>query len=227
MLRRLLLSLGMLALPVLAHAQALVPIISGPEDIAVGRTIVLEGSLSKATDSTAQYRWYILGKTQPISETVEAVYTPERPGTLIFRLVVTMPQPGGGKMTSEVTHAVNVYVRKITLVADATVPADKLTIHRQVAADAGVFLRVLQPSPSTSPLSDEEALAALLSEQSDALLGANVIVFWTEGIAGLQSLLRSGREETEEREEVCVMVSPSNHAACDTLHRVDPSTSSG
>lgn len=107
MLRKFILALGILTLPILAHAQALVPIISGPEDIAVGRTIVLEGGLSKATDTTVQYRWYILGKTQPISETVEAVYTSERPGTLIFRFVVTMPQPGGGKMTSEVTHAVN------------------------------------------------------------------------------------------------------------------------
>ncbi|HVW66286.1 MAG TPA: 7TM domain-containing protein [Candidatus Peribacteraceae bacterium] len=172
-------------------------VVTGPEDVAVGRTIVLDATVSKSSGSTIQYRWYVEGKLQPISETVEAVYTPEQPGILNFRLIVASTSATGATVTTQITHTVNVYSRKIVLIADSSVPQDKLQLHKQVAADAGVFLRVLQPSPTGSPLNDEEALSTLISEQVDSLAGANAIVLWTSGISGLQSLMRAVSNDQE------------------------------
>src|SRR3989344_2071379 len=159
-------------------------VITGSEDLAVGRTVVLDASLSHISGDAIRYAWYIEGKAQPISETVEAVYTPEEPGVITFRLVVSSTLPSGDALTAEALHTVTVYRRKIVLVVDASVPPEKIATHRQTAADAGVFLRVLQPAPSATPLGDEELLTNLLSEQSATLAGANAIVLWTEGITG-------------------------------------------
>lgn len=179
-------------------AADLQAVIAGPEDVAVGRTIVLDGSLSRTAGDDVRYQWFIEGQEQPISETVEAVYTPELSGAITFRLVLYARLPNGQELSTETVHTVTVYNRKIVLVADASVPADKLNAHRQAAADAGVFLRVVQPSGvSATPLGSEEELAQTLSEQSAAIAGANAIVLWTEGVTGLQALMRAvqGKEE--------------------------------
>lgn len=197
-----------LVMPSFAHAQnqsssapsetpTVQAAISGPEDVAVGRTIVLDASLSRSSAELLQYQWFVEGQSQPISETVEAVYTPEVPGTLTFRLLVRVRLPNGQEVLDEETHIVNVYARKIVLVADATVPSDKIGLHQQTASGAGVFLRILQASQATTPIGSEEQLTQLLSERTSAIAGADAIVLWTEGITGIQSLMRAlqGNEE--------------------------------
>jgi len=174
-----------------SSSAALIGVITGPDDVAIGRTIVLDATVNRSSGSTVSYRWFVAGRSQPISETVEAVYTPESAGSLLFRLVVTVRTTAGQVETSEITHVVNVYNRKIVLVAAASVPPEKLVIHQKIASEAGVFLRILRPNSSTSPLGDEEALSLLLTEQADSLAGANAIVLWTGGISGLQSLQRA------------------------------------
>lgn len=183
------------ALPDIPDLQA---VISGPEDVAVGRTIVLDGSLSRVAGEDVRYQWFIEGQPQPISDTVESVYTPELPGIITFRLVLRARMADGQEVTTDAVHTVTVYNRKIVLVADASVPADKIDAHRQTATDAGVFLRIVQPSGvSATPLGEEEALAQTLAEQSSAIAGANAIVLWTEGVTGLQALMRAvqGKED--------------------------------
>lgn len=170
-------------------------VISGPEDVAVGRTIVLDASLSRSVGEIVQYRWFIADQEQPISQTVEAVFTPDRPGIITFRLVVTAALENGEQVTSEAQRTVTVYNRKIVLVADASVMEEKLALHRQMASDAGVFLRVLQPMPMATPLGAEEALGALLSEQANVLAGADAIVLWTDGVSGLQALTNAYKDD--------------------------------
>jgi len=172
-------------------------VISGPEDVAVGRTIVLDASLSRTVGDSPRYQWFIEGRAQPISDTVEAVYTPEVPGVITFRLVIRTTLPNGQELNTDTVHIVTVYSRKIALIADASVPAAKLALHRQAAADAGVFLRILQPQAPTTPLGGEELLTQLITEQGSAIDGANAIVLWTEGITGLQALMRALQSNTE------------------------------
>jgi len=172
-------------------------VISGPEDVAVGRTVVLDASLSRTNGPEMRYQWFLEGRTQPISDSVEAVYTPDSAGTLTFRLIVRTRLASGEEITDEVTHMVIVYARKIVMIADTSVAPDKLAIHQQTAADAGVYLRLLQPPPSPSPIGAEEALTQLLGEQAATLADANAIAIWTEGITGLQSLMRAFQENEE------------------------------
>ncbi|HLC66989.1 MAG TPA: hypothetical protein VJK52_05110, partial [Candidatus Nanoarchaeia archaeon] len=118
-----------------------VAVIAGPEDVAVGRTLVLEALGSRGLGEKTTYKWYRDNISIPISRSVEVVYTPDRPGVTVFRVVINTTVNGEQyEITSEKT--VTVYRRKIALIADAGVSGDKLTLHAQAAGAAGVYLRV-------------------------------------------------------------------------------------
>ena len=186
---------------VLTDSVPLTPVISGPDDIAVGRTLVLDASASAGLGENISYRWYRDTLPQPISRTVEAVYTPERAGITLIRLVISSTIDGE-VVEAEMHKAITVYERKIALIADGSIPADKLQIHKQTAADAGVFLRILQPDIIGTPLGSEEALVKLIKDQMTALNGAEAIVLWSEGITGLQALMRAVEEDTERMQSI-------------------------
>lgn len=171
-------------------------IISGPEDTAVGRTVVLNASLSRTLDQQVQYEWYVNDERSSISKTVEAVYTPEEPGPITFRLVMRATIDGE-RRESTATHVVTAYNRKIVLVAGSDIPADKIALHTQSAADAGIYMPVIQPPAATVSLGTEAAITASLAERTGTLAGAEAIVLWTDGIAGLQSLMRVMQSDPE------------------------------
>jgi len=174
-------------------------VIRGPDDIAVGRTLVLDGSLSHAEGENPSYRWYIDDRKQPISETIEAVYTPDKAGITVFRLIVTAKLSDGTDIVSDIVHPVTVYSRKVVLIADASVSSQKLVAQKQTASDAGLYLRILHASGAFTPLTGEDQMAAFIAEHEVALAGADSIVLWTEGITGLQSLVRAlqGNEDLQ------------------------------
>lgn len=182
--------------PIGPEDNGLQAIITGPSDIAVGRTIVLDASFSRIAGDGVQYEWFIGTDRQPISQTVEAVYTPERPGEIVFRLQISATV-NGTRISSETTHIVTIFQRKIVLIGDQTVPPEKLESHRQSVTATGVFLLTMQSPPAATPLASEEALVALLREQSASLAGANALVLWTEGVTGLQALLGAFQENPE------------------------------
>ncbi|MBU0767340.1 hypothetical protein KKF55_06235 [Patescibacteria group bacterium] len=170
--------------------EPLAPIISGPEEIMVGRTLVLDASSSKGLGEDTEYRWYVEGISQSISRTVEVVYTPETVDAIVVRLAIRTTIDGEVH-DSETQRMITVYERKIALVADSSVSREKLQIHQQTAASEGVYLRIVQPIGGlTLPVSTEEALFTTISEQSNALPGSQTIILWTDGITGLQALMR-------------------------------------
>ncbi|MDA1208834.1 MAG: hypothetical protein O2904_02260 [bacterium] len=179
----------------------LTPVISGPEDIAVGRTVVLDASASVGLGENTSYRWYRDNIPQPISRTVEAVYTPQKDGITLIRLEIRTTIDGE-VVESQEQRAITVYTRKIALIADPSVSVDKLQIHRQTAEDEGVYLRILQPEISSVPLGIEEALVNLIKEQPAALAGAESIIIWSEGITGLQALMRALEEDTDRMQAI-------------------------
>ncbi|MEK7563302.1 MAG: hypothetical protein AAB544_02825, partial [Patescibacteria group bacterium] len=114
-----------------------IAVITGPEDVAVGRTLVLDALGSRGLGEKTTYRWYRDNVTVPISRSVEAVYTPDRAGVTVFRLVINTTVNGEAyEITSEKT--ITVYRRKIALIADGGVSTDKLALHAQAAGAAGV-----------------------------------------------------------------------------------------
>ena len=165
-------------------------VISGPNDIAVGRTLVLDASASTGLGESTFYRWYLNENPAPISRIVEAVYTPEKAGTAVFRLEI---RTNIGDEVREVfaEKVVTVFERKVVLVADATVPLEKLQLHRQAAVDAGTYLRILQPETTGIPLATEESLFSVMKEHAPTLANADAIILWTEGVSGLQALMRA------------------------------------
>lgn len=185
----------------LEESVPLTPTISGPDDISAGRTLVLDASASVGVGEEVSYRWYRDDLPQSISRTVEAVYTPEKPGITTIRLVIRTTIDGE-EVEAEVQKNITVYERKIVLVADSSVPSEKLRIHQETAAEEGVFLRLLQPEITGAPLGTEEALVKLIQEQSSALNGASAIVLWTEGITGLQALMRAIEQDTERMQSI-------------------------
>jgi len=172
-----------------------VAVISGPSDIAVGRTLVIEALGSRGLGEKTTYRWYRDGGSVPISRSVEAVYTPSRPEITVLRVVINTNVNGVPyEVTAEKT--VTVYRKKVALIASAEIPGDKLTLHAQAASAAGVYLRIVQPSGGV--LDSEQALTEAITENMDALAGAETIVLWTEGTTGIQAL-RKALESSPDR----------------------------
>ncbi len=183
----------------IAVSQAPTAIITGPEEVAVGRTIVLDTSASRGLGNNTEYRWFRGASTVPISRSVEAVFTPDKPGVVTLRLELTTTVDGK-RVTLTAQKSVTVYERKIVLVADSSIAEDKLNLHLMAAAEANVFLRILQPQESAIPLGVEESIFAMLSDESATINGAEAIVLWTDGIKGLQALMRAveGNPDTME-----------------------------
>lgn len=179
-----------------APAVQIDAVISGPQDIGVGRTIILDASLSRTGDGPVRYEWYVGEGMQPISRSVEAVYTPDRPGAQTFRLIIVSGE-GESAVRGEAAHVVTVYTRKFVIIADGSVPQEKLDIHGREAAATGAFLRVVRADEAATPLGAEEGLAAVLRDQKDSLLGADTIVVWTQGVTGLQALMRVAQGDAD------------------------------
>lgn len=182
---------------VVSNIQSPRAVITGPNDIAVGRTLVLDASSSTGLGENTTYAWYRDGVSVPISKTVEAVYTPEQPGTTNIRLVLSTTI-NGEKVEIEAQKTITIYERKMVLIADATVETNKLVIHQQAAEEEGVYLLVLQPQAAVgAPLASDEPLIRLIKEQSQSLIGADAIIIWSEGISGLQALMRAIEDDDE------------------------------
>jgi hypothetical protein len=199
MLRKVATFLGcvLVAIAQVASAQAPVPlqaVINGPADIAERRTVVLDASLSRVSGQNVAYQWFVNDLRQPISRSVEAVYTPEKPGQLTFRLVVSALVEGK-RVASEVTHNVTVYRRKIVLFADSSVPDEKISAHQEAATQEGVFLRVMQQAEGD--FRTEQSYAALLQQGSAVIAGADAVVLWSEGVTALQSFASAVQQSPE------------------------------
>lgn len=189
--------------PVPADAPVVQAVIGGPTDIAVGRTLILDASASRVGEGVVErYEWTVDGQRAPISQTVEAVYTPEEAGILNFHLAITVRGADGETVVSEADYRVIAYDRKIVLIVDPGIERDKLSRHMQTAEEQGIFLHVVQPAVTTTPLDAEEALVALLAEEASSLQGADAIVVWTEGVRGLQALMRTAQANSDVRSSI-------------------------
>ena len=189
--------------PIFSQAQSLTEeplpiraVISGPREVAVGKTIVLDASLSSADPATVSYLWTREGDV--VSRTAEAVLTLDQPGTYEIALTVRDRLTGRGR-EAKITQQLHVFRRKILLLAGPEVPEDKLVLHKQSGEERGVFLDILQVAERAVPLGLEDAMTQLITENSERLRGAEAIVLWSEGPHALNALTRAFREDPERR----------------------------
>lgn len=176
--------------------SSLQAVISGPEDIPLGRTIILDASRSITDGEGAEYRWYVGDRREPISRSVEAVYTPERAGELSFRLVVRV-RKGNERFEVDTTKTMTIFTRKVTLVTDASIPTEKLALHEEFARENGTLLRILQPPTTSTPLRSADELSSFLTSQKDAFANAETIALWFDDLLGLHGLLRLAQAEPD------------------------------
>ena len=177
-------------------------VISAPADVQVGRTVVLDASASRIAGENPEYRWYLGDAKLAIARGVELIFTPERSGKILFRLVVRSTGLDGKPQESETTHEVVAYRRKVVVLADESVDPAKLSGHGDRALEEGVYVRVIQSPQGTPNLGVEDSLAGLIAEKKDTLSNAEAIVVWTQGIAGIQALLRTVRNEPDREAQV-------------------------
>ena len=186
-----------------ATAQTAVPVdtttavISAPEDIAIGKTVILDASASHVTGEHTQYLWTIEQSKQVISRSVEAIYTPERPGRITFRLIVKSTGLSGDSEEAQAVHDMVAFRRKIVIIADSSVADDELAKLQVAGTNAGVFVKVIKPAKSTPLLGVDDPIFTVLSEQKQVLVSAEAVVVWTRGISGLQALMRFAHADPE------------------------------
>ncbi len=177
-------------------------VISGPSEIAVNRTLVLDATASKTYGEKSEYRWIIEETNQLIGKGVEIIYTPEKTGKLTFQLTVRSRKLDGKMQESVARHSVVVFSKKIVLIADTSVSREKLDVHTESALQDGVYLSIVQPNLGTPLLAMEDSIASLLLEKKDVFTNTDVVLLWTEGIYGLQALMRSIQTEPERRAQI-------------------------
>ncbi len=188
--------------PLLAAAQVedeALPraVITGPSEVGVGRTIILDASASRTASGTVAYSWYLDDSAQSISRSVEALFTPEEPGEYVIRLVISQVIDGITRESEEL-RTITAFTRKIVVIADQSIPEEKLAVHQETAHAQGAFLQVLKPPVSAIPLGIEESLVQLLGDQFGVLSNADAVVLWTnDPVAGVQALMRASRGDEQ------------------------------
>lgn len=177
--------------------------IIGPKDVPVGRRIILDASASRTTGNDVRYEWYVGDEPGPISTTVDAIFTADRPGDVHFRLVVRSTV-NGEVVEDEERLTVTVFTRKIVIIADATITEERLQMLRRAAASGSTYLRVLQSPVSSASRGGEDMLAALLAEEGDVLLDAETIVLWIDGVPtpALYALLHATQGNAQMRQNI-------------------------
>jgi hypothetical protein len=201
----------------LPHVQA---VMSVPIDAPLDRPILLDASQSRLLGSDARFLWFVSGRSDPISMTADAVYTPRTPGVLKFRLVVSA-QVGGERQESQAVQEVTVYRRKVVLLAGADIPREKVDAHVGASSGSGLFLKVIRTPMSPS---DAEAFERFLFQQRDTFRGAQSLILWTDTLSALQSLTQAMQADqstlADIRNQSIVLVTDNRLAALAQMARV-------
>lgn len=100
--------------------------------------------------------------------------------------------------TADSTHSdtteVRVFDRLFILIADSTAPEDQLEHRRQQAEEAGVLLFIIKPASGGPEVLIEEELTQQLLKSNQELARADLIVGWTSGGVGANSLSKLGQQ---------------------------------
>ncbi|MDB4978518.1 MAG: hypothetical protein JWM56_704 [Candidatus Peribacteria bacterium] len=175
-------------------------VIESPTDIAVGRTMILTASRSivpAGFTGKTEYEWHVADQTAPISNVVDAVYTPEKPGRIMFTLTVRLVTNDAIISQSTVTKEVVAYRRKLVLVTDPTVSAQMTGFQRDAAEQAGTYLQILRLPDPVLMQQNYERTVAFFSQNSASLTDANAVILWMDGVTGLQAYMQAARANAD------------------------------
>jgi hypothetical protein len=176
--------------------------ISGPSDAPVGRPILFNALVSGIVTEgeTTTFEWKLLNNDQVISETIDAIFTPEDPGpkTIVLTIETTIDEL---LFTQTREHTVSAYNRKMVFIADEQADQEKLDRHRLGAQQAGTYIPPTI-TVETSNVGADNALVKLAQDQPETLQNAETIVFWSDDISGMQALMQAAENNEELRQHI-------------------------
>jgi len=160
------------------------PIITSEDFVQVGKKIIFDASKS-VTDKDAgyvEYKWEFGDNFFEIGE--EVVHQYDSVGTYDVTLAVIQ---GGQEVKA--SKSIFVYDRRALLIIDAKKQEEINLIDKQ-AQDNGVALKILSPGDENTDFFSEDTLVQSISEQSEYIKEADLLLFYTKSLRGLQAFTR-------------------------------------
>ena len=171
------------------------PIITSEDFVQVGKKIIFDASKS-VTDKEVgrvEYRWEFGDNFFEIGE--EVVHQYDRVGT--YDVTLTVIQDG---RESKASKSIFVYDRKALLIVDAKKQEEINLIDKQ-AQDNGVALKIISPGDDNTDFFSEDTLVQSISEQSEYIKGADLLLFYTKSLRGLQAFTRYWQSLKEQEDK--------------------------
>ncbi|MFA5134842.1 MAG: 7TM domain-containing protein [Patescibacteria group bacterium] len=171
--------------PLEQETNELSPAITSDEYIAVNKKALFDASESTLLDTTAEpvYRWDF-SDVSGAQFGKEVVHEFEQTG--IHRITLTIQQ---GEFRATAEKEIFAYDKKIFMVTDRDVEQEFQLIVNQ-AAHNGVLLKIVSGVEEETGFLTEEKLVPLISEESEFIREADVLLFYADSSLGLQGFTR-------------------------------------
>ncbi|MFA6458422.1 MAG: 7TM domain-containing protein [Patescibacteria group bacterium] len=167
-----------------APTETLQAVISADETAALGANAEFSAahSLNLFPERPAVFTWNFGDGTTGSGETVTHAFT--KPG--IFKITLAMRV---GKETAETSFEFFVFARSALLLTDSRTYEDKIAALSGAAREQNIFLDTAWGvEDQVGFFAGENALTAALQARFEALRSTNLIILWTRGSEGLNSL---------------------------------------
>lgn len=156
----------------------------------VGRTLLFNADRSTVPQgANVEYHWDFGDGSEGFG--IDATHEYKRSGTYTVELSII---DGEGEFkTSQDTIQVSVQDRVALLIADQTIPQDRIEELKGFALTQGVLLVVIQSEGIDQEYQEIQNLAQQILEKEEDAISADVIITWTSGNTGISSLIELAR----------------------------------
>lgn len=156
----------------------------------IGRTLLFNGDLSSVPQGVdVQYHWNFGDGTEAFG--IDATHEYLRSGS--YEVTLTIIDGEGEYKTSQDTVAVSVQDRVAVLIADQTIPQERIEELRALGLTQGVLLVVLQAEGIEQEYQEIQNLVQQINDHEEDIASADIIISWTSGNTGLNSFIELSR----------------------------------
>lgn len=156
----------------------------------IGRTLLFNGDLSSVPQGVdVQYHWNFGDGTESFG--IDATHEYLRSGS--YQVTLTIIDGEGAYKTSQDTVGVSVQDRVAVLIADQTIPKERIEELRSLGLTQGVLLVVLQAEGIEQEYQEIQNLVQQINDHEEDIASADIIISWTSGNTGLNSFIELSR----------------------------------
>ena len=167
------------------------------KNVVAGRTVLFDASTSTGPkDAEILFTWDF-GDGSELAEGIDATHTYESSGTYRVQLTATIGTEGEeGYESSDVEIIVSVQERLLLLITDQSVSKEQVENLQKYALTQGVLVIPVRDTGVDQEFLTIQNLANKLVKKSDDVIASDIIVTWTAGNVGLNSLIELSRVES-------------------------------